>query len=373
MLGKTLFGIVLGAALVSTASAEADIRTLRPYVQLGPQFVMTDDNNRFADDGVGGFFGIGVPINQYMGLEFNGFFGSMDGDQGGPDWEESGGEIGGLLTYPAGGGWVPYIGGSVGVVTNELDPGDADSTDPFGTVGAGLFKYFKAGGKDLALRLDARYRHVNLNSKLGFDDPDEGVIRLGLVIPFGEPLFPPDDGSVEVVDSDGDGVPDDRDQCPGTPEGVAVDANGCPLDEDGDGVPDYLDKCPGTPKGVKVDENGCAIAGQSLVLNNVYFAYDSDKLTAQAVKTLDKASAGLAKNPQIRIRLEGHADSTGTDGYNLGLSERRANTVRKYLVSKGLEASRLSVQAYGESRPQASNDTDEGRAKNRRVELKIAE
>jgi OOP family OmpA-OmpF porin len=362
MLGKTLFAIGLGVSVISSVSAaDVDIRTLRPYVQFGPQFVFADEDNRFADDGVGVFGGIGVPVNPYLGLEFNAFYDSLDGAKGGPDWDETGGEIGGLLTYPAGNGWVPYIGGSVGVVVSELSPGDKDTTDPMGSIGAGLFKYFKVGSTDLALRLDGRYRVVDLANKIGYDNPEEAVVRLALAIPFGEPVFysEPEAAPEGDKDSDGDGVPDSKDQCPGTPVGVKVDAKGCPLDADGDGVADYLDKCPDTPKGVKVDKDGCAVAGESLVLNNVYFEFDSDRLTKQAVATLDKAVTGLQKNPQIRLVLAGHTDATGTDAYNLALSERRANSVKKYLTSKGIETSRLTVQAYGESRPDASNDTEE--------------
>ena len=85
------------------------------------------------------------------------------------------------------------------------------------------------------------------------------LATVGLTFAFGgeKPAPPPPPPAPVVLDSDNDGVPDNLDKCPGTPAGVAVDKDGCPLDSDNDGVPDYLDKCPGTPAGVKVDKDGC--------------------------------------------------------------------------------------------------------------------
>ncbi|MED5501168.1 MAG: OmpA family protein [Pseudomonadota bacterium] len=204
------------------------------------------------------------------------------------------------------------------------------------------------------------------------------------------------DYSSDVMDSDGDGVPDDRDQCPNTPAGVAVDAVGCPLDTDGDGVPDYMDQCPGTPAGVEVNAQGCPLdsdgdgvpdyqdqcpdtpAGaevnslgcvEDLVLRDVNFEFDSAQLTPSAEAILDGVSEKLMTNDQLRIRLEGHTDSVGPAAYNKELSQRRADSVKSYLVNKGFSADNITTIGYGEEQPVASNDTAEGRAQNRRVEL----
>ncbi|KAA0019331.1 OmpA family protein [Salinicola corii] len=204
------------------------------------------------------------------------------------------------------------------------------------------------------------------------------------------------DYSSNVMDSDGDGVPDDRDQCPNTPAGVAVDAVGCPLDTDGDGVPDYMDQCPGTPAGVEVNAQGCPLdsdgdgvpdyqdqcpntpAGaevnslgcqEDLVLRDVNFEFDSAKLTSSAEEILDGISEKLMANDKLRIRLEGHTDSVGPAAYNKELSQRRADSVKSYLVNKGFSADNITTIGYGEEQPIASNDTAEGRAQNRRVEL----
>jgi OOP family OmpA-OmpF porin len=167
------------------------------------------------------------------------------------------------------------------------------------------------------------------------------------------------------LDSDGDGVPDHRDKCPGTPEGVTVDQSGCPLDSDGDGVYDHLDKCPDTPKGATVNERGCwAFKGK------VFFDFNKSEIKSEADPLMKEAVNILEENPEMRIEIQGHTDSKGPEVYNQMLSEKRAMAVKAYLVKEGIDSGRLEVNGYGESDPIASNDTEEGRQKNRRVRFK---
>jgi OOP family OmpA-OmpF porin len=170
------------------------------------------------------------------------------------------------------------------------------------------------------------------------------------------------------LDTDGDGVYDYLDKCPDTPKGVKVDAVGCPLDTDGDGVYDYLDKCPGTPKGVKVDEVGCPI--KKCVEMKLGINFDSDKADVKAVYHDEIAKvAGLLKDLEGSTAvIEGHTDSTASAAYNQKLSQRRADSVKSYLVQKfGIDASRISAEGYGEDIPIADNKTAAGKAENRRV------
>jgi outer membrane protein OmpA-like peptidoglycan-associated protein len=156
-------------------------------------------------------------------------------------------------------------------------------------------------------------------------------------------------------------------------------------DEDGDGVPDSRDKCPGTPKGVQVDANGCppppavvvveevVVKEETIVIRDVHFEFDSAKLTTADKIKLDTIVTRLKKEaPSARLRVTGHTDSVGSDTYNQKLSDRRAHSVVEYLISNGIaRSSFVSVLGAGESQPVADNKTADGRAMNRRVEIQI--
>lgn len=197
-----------------------------------------------------------------------------------------------------------------------------------------------------------------------------------------EEAGPAENNGCPILDRDGDGILDADDDCPDTP-GVASSiegCNGCP-DSDGDGVCDGKDQCPnefGT-----VENNGCPEIADNCTdiqaikdaLKNVLFEYNSDKLTATSMTTLDAIAPILTsdKIKNARWLVEGHTDSKGSDKYNMDLSKRRSASVEAYLVSKGVPASILKSVGFGESLPITTNDTDEGRARNRRVELKFAD
>ena len=138
--------------------------------------------------------------------------------------------------------------------------------------------------------------------------------------------------------------------------------NGCALKGD----------CRRPRPGEQVDANGCAIE-QSFILRGVKFEFDSDRLTPAAREILNGVAETLKAYENVAVELEGHTDNIGTDAYNLGLSERRATSVKRYLTDHGIAADRMKPVGYGESQPIASNDSDEGREENRRVELQVIE
>lgn len=156
-------------------------------------------------------------------------------------------------------------------------------------------------------------------------------------------------------------------------------------DEDGDGVPDSRDKCPGTPKGVQVDADGCppvvaavveevvVVKEETIVIRDVHFQFDSAKLTAADKTTLDTIATRLKQEaPSAQLRVSGHTDSVGNDAYNQRLSEKRAHSVTDYLINEGVPRSNfVSVTGAGESHPVADNKTADGRALNRRTEIQI--
>ncbi len=134
-------------------------------------------------------------------------------------------------------------------------------------------------------------------------------------------------------------------------------------DSDQDGVFDDEDQCPGTPLGAEVNLKGCwSLAG-------VLFDYDKAVVRPDAYGMLDKVYHILVANPDMDIILKGHTDSRGSDDYNMDLSRRRAAAVQAYLIRKGIRPDRIETRGYGEAQPIASNESDDGRALNRRVEI----
>lgn len=148
-----------------------------------------------------------------------------------------------------------------------------------------------------------------------------------------------------------------------------------PKDSDGDGIADAFDRCP-TVKGIAAN-NGCPELDQetqeilAVALEGIQFETSKDVLKNESYPILDRVVAIMEKHPEYNMAIEGHTDSSGDDAMNLDLSKRRAKRAMDYLISKGIDANRLSSEGFGETQPVASNDTKEGRAKNRRVEFRI--
>ncbi len=214
-------------------------------------------------------------------------------------------------------------------------------------------------------------------------------------------------GCPEVKDADGDGVADALDKCPSVP-GLATN-NGCPaiVDTDGDGVADNVDRCPsvvgeasngGCPRVVITDTDGDGVADKDdrcpsvfgtaaakgcpeikqeeravldLAMRSVEFETGSNVIKTISYSALDQVSDIMARYPNYSLSISGYTDSVGDSGSNQRLSERRAKACFDYLVRKGVGATRMSYAGYGEASPIDTNDTKEGRARNRRVEFRI--
>jgi OOP family OmpA-OmpF porin len=184
----------------------------------------------------------------------------------------------------------------------------------------------------------------------------------------------------EKMDRDGDRVADGLDRCPDTPPGVKVDQYGCPLDRDNDSVADFKDDCPDTAAGTVVDTSGCAkvVASKSAEVTDagtwlykeIQFENNKADLKPGSYSTLYEISAALKAQAGLTIEIQGHTDGRGARSYNLLLSQNRAQSVKTYLETQGIDPARMTVRGYGPDRPIASNDSKEGRAKNRRVEIK---
>lgn len=365
-------------------------------------------DERFSDDGLGFAIGAGYRYSTNMAYEASLFANEFDeGDEVDASWSEVGLRLAALY-YLVDGEFEPFVSlGIAGAKTDAEVPSlavDESETHAQADVGVGLDWNITEAGT--GVRAGVRYRmsffDIAVNDQVLEEDPSELQFTLGAKFALGG-----SDPVPVIVDTDGDGVNDDLDKCPGTRAGQKVNAEGCVLDTDGDNVPDGLDKCPNTPKGTKVDwtgcerkpadtdkdgvpdtldkcpktpagvkvyANGCAVP-ETKTLGDVLFKYKSDDLNKPARRELDELAAKygalMKQYPTLKLQVSGHTDSVASDEYNLKLSERRAASVLKYLVSKGIDKARIISIGFGEKKPVATNETDAGRAQNRRVELKL--
>lgn len=172
--------------------------------------------------------------------------------------------------------------------------------------------------------------------------------------------------------SDADAVPDYLDACPGTAPGIRVDADGCPVDADGDGITDVRDACPDTLPGSRVGRDGCPVSGERIaIVTNINFDFDRTNVRSDVEQRLWRVIQLLRDMPDVDVEIVGYTDDVGSQEYNRGLSLRRAESVRDYMVAHGIERTRLSVSGRGMADPFVSNATPEGRAVNRRVEFVV--
>jgi len=210
----------------------------------------------------------------------------------------------------------------------------------------------------VALRTELNYRYdMDDQSIPGVDHFGDWIATFGATFKFGESSAPAAKPAADPAAE------------PATPAEPAAPADCSTLDDDNDGVNNCDDQCLTSAAGEAVGADGCA---QAIVidLRGVNFAFDRAELTAESTAILDQAVDVLNRYPALKVEVAGHTDSVGTDAYNQGLSERRAKTVYQFLTSKGIAADRLSgPNGYGEGKPIDTNDTSEGRARNRRTEL----
>ena len=350
-----LFGLLI---LGSPAAAEEQVGPRAGKVYLTPGMAIYRAPNGEKLRG-GPAIGLGYMINRNLGLELlysdvnvdhqGTVAGRYDSDDGGNGRDAE--LIWANALYKVGrvGNFQPFT--LFGVGRTEI----GGSNDTEINVGAGVF-----GEISRRLSVRADLRAVHSTDEGGF----EPFAFIGLTASLGKIAPPP------PPDSDGDGVADPNDRCPNTPPGVAVDANGCPLDGDGDGVPNYLDDCPGTIVGAEVDAKGCHIEDEESVSAEVVieFDFDSHELRTSEYGDVRRIAEFMREHPRADAVIEGHTDSMGSDRYNQKLSEERAQAVLNRLVdAEGIARSRITALAFGESRPIASNDTEEGRQRNRRV------
>ncbi|NGY07013.1 OmpA family protein [Solimonas terrae] len=382
--GKILLtAVVLCCAAKADAQDESAVATSPlydgAYVAPMASYIFNEKGGDAFDGGYGGTFAVGYRNGWWA------FEGSLVVDSekakksgaGGSDTSVWGATLNGLVfPFDSLPGLFALVGAG-GLDVNRYPTIGREYSLTTVETGAGYLVPMRVGRYAFGIRMDARYRYglrgksVGPNGSGDYDIPrhfGDVLLNVGLQLPVGLMPIPvaPKAEPVAVVpvaapvDSDGDGVTDDKDQCPNTPAGTQVNDVGCPLPP----------PCKPPEAGQKVDLSGCAV-GDSIVLRGVNFEYDQAKLTVNAQTILDGVADALTAAPGIAVEVDGHTDSRGSDAYNQALSERRAQSVMQYLADHGVAADRMSAKGFGETQPVADNDTEDGRELNRRVELKI--
>jgi OOP family OmpA-OmpF porin len=397
------FAMAAIATTLATPVIAAD-RQETVYINPFAAFQLFDDDRDLSETGT---FGVGLEYRFKPHWAVEALYSRADADRKYVDGSSEFDEIRVDGTYYFAGpdeAWNPYVSMGAG----HADFG-TDATGPTWTsgsnhdetrvnVGTG-FRYNVSDG--ISIRGDLREFH-------GIDESTfDTQVSLGLSLAFTRTVAsakPAPAAPMGPADADGDGVPDSRDQCAGTPAGAMVDSTGCEPDADMDGVADARDACPNTPRGADVDSRGCELdsdndgvvnsadacpnttAGATVDADGcegvtetvqtfeieVQFPNNSSVIGNAYDDEIRRVADFLKENPGTSVEIAGHSDSRGKASYNQFLSQRRAESVAARLTDAlGVDPARVNAAGYGEEQPIASNDTAAGRAANRRVEARI--
>ncbi|MGR8998983.1 MAG: OmpA family protein [Gammaproteobacteria bacterium] len=344
MLKKHLLALVALTIVGFLPTAQADkVVDDRFYVAPFGTFIQPG-GDRGSNSGWGGGMGFGKMLDEHFNIELKGFYQSMSGGNQTGSWNLAGGSAD-VQYYIMRDKFSPYTVIGLGGM-NSSHNGDS---------GAGFIGEAGAGATyevsdNFLIRGDVRYRYnqnFNANLQPGTNEFHDMVVNVGFVVPFGpKPVAP-----VVVAEA---------------PAPTPVAAPDCStMDDDHDGVNNCDDWCPNTPPAVDVSIKGCWII-------DVKFANDSAVIPPEYYANLDNAAEAL-KKPEIHdmsIEIQGHTSKTGGFKYNMALSERRAEAVKKYLID-GNDFPNLTTRGYGWTQPIDTNDTEAGRANNRRVQIQV--
>jgi len=345
--------MVLVCALAAPALAAAnDVGHWYLTPQIGGISV---DNDRAVQD-KDWLYGLalGKHVNEGLSIELNLNGAQIGGGPGRGDLSLYGSSLDflGVMNRSS---WIsPYLSVGLGTLQNDRSPG-SNATDFMAQAGVGLLMTVwesADSSRSFAFRPDLKARWDDAGAAGHLVDY---IGTLGFQYSFGAAKAKP----VEIAPPPPPPAP--------APEPTPPPP---PADSDRDGVTDDLDKCPQTPAGVAVDSVGCPRKG-SITLEGVTFEVNSARLTADSLTILHGIAADLEKYPRLQIELQGHTDSSGSDKYNLTLSQQRANAVQAQLIEQGVSASQLVARGYGEAQPIDDNATEAGRARNRRVVMLV--
>ena len=357
----------LAIFLVGLSGSAQAADTYKPpdrYIAYGGSYMSVED--RGADYGIGFNLAYAGRIGVRSWWEGRLFTSVLEtGDATQPDFYQSGLGLDLIqsLSDESRTHFYALIGG--GVALNDVSPDENDGTSGYGNVGLGL-RGAVWPNWGLRPRIELRYVH---------DTVAEGVndIVLGIAMEIPPKREKVVEKVVEVekiveVPVEVEKIVEKEVVCV-VPPTEPVKAAVAESDTDRDGVPDSADRCSDTLAGAKVDEKGCVKEEQKISLPNIELESASTVLAPGGKEKLESVVAFLQNQTEVQVDVFGHTDSQGKDAYNQKLSEGRAAAVMEYLVSRGVSKDRLSSKGFGETQPIATNETAEGRAKNRRVEL----
>ena len=347
---KNLLGLALLGAVSLSQVASAQEFDDRWYLSGTVGVLGTDKDRLDANNDLLFGIGVGKRVSPNFGLEL-----SLDRSSpaldinpftGDVNWDLTSAFLNGRYYFvKEGRNWDPFLVGGIGATRHDIES-IYEGTEWAAKLGAGI-ETDRRKRVDYRVEAGVRYDSHNENDQVVGDIGSfmDYYAAASVLVKLGDLVAP-----VEP-----------------TPPAPACDT----LDGDGDGVNDCNDKCPNSQAGEVIGADGCAVK-LTIDLKGVNFDFDKATLRPDAVVILDEAVAVLQKYPQLRVEVAGHTDSKGKDAYNQKLSERRAQAVYDYLTGKGIDASRLvGPNGYGETRPIDTNDTEEGRANNRRTELNV--
>jgi OOP family OmpA-OmpF porin len=341
--------LLFAGALAGPVPAEEESDLEPHYIDVLGSFVRPDSGRHTSEQGYGASFIYGAHVTGPFWVEGR-LTGSIfdTGDNDGTDFYHFGAGIDGVATLGDRTGFTPFGLLGIGAAYDDVVESDDDSLAFRTDFGVGVVSpaFTKRG-----LKLRAEGRGI-------YDTFESGQLDWQLSLGISIPL-----GSYHVVER-----VVEREQAAAPVQPPVEPA----ADADQDGVADRYDRCPHTIAGGEVDANGCLRqTGQTIVLDDVTFELGSADLTQSAKTTLDAVAASLVVERGVKFEIAGHTDSSGSDQVNDQISTARANAVRRYLAGKGVAADRMTARGYGEREPVATNDTAEGRARNRRVEFRL--
>lgn len=324
-----LFAAGLAACSASALATELDDRW---YLSAGIGYAIADNDRELpgtgwdVDGGPAAFVGVGKAINDWLNLELNIKGNRYDLGSGNGDWEQYGATLDGLFFFNRNPKFAPYAVVGGGMMHSDIN--GKDENNPVAEAGLGFMRTINDAGDTLRAEVRHRWDLGNNSGLPGGDETfNDWVLMVGVTIPLGK-----------------------RAEAP-APVPVAV-AEPAPT--------------PPPPPPAPVTE--------TVVLKGVNFCFDCDALSNEAKSILDGDAMAIVKHhPNATFEVAGHTDAVGSDRYNQNLSQRRANSVRAYLVEQGVDGSKMTAVGYGETQPVADNSTPAGRAENRRVELRFTE